>query len=311
MNRKSNPLVSIALCTYNGERFLQQQLDSLVNQSYDNLEIIAVDDKSTDNTLAILKMYETKYKFLKIHQNETNIGFRLNFETALLKCSGEFLALCDQDDIWDLDKIKVQVENINENTLVYHDSALIDSNGLKLNKNISDVINMYSGNKHHYFLFENCISGHTCLFSRSLLKDLLPLPETVYHDRWLGFIATLRGNVLYLDQTLVDYRQHSSSTTDILRLKNSNRNTEFFKRHRLVSEIGVFRNPAPQDIFISKLHRLLKDSLAQYLCPELFLFVYRNRSILMYFKKKSALSIFNHSLKFLWGIKMKKVFHLT
>src|SRR5215468_9284257 len=98
MNVAGRPLVSIALCTYNGEKFLQKQLDSLLEQTYPNIEIIAVDDASTDNTWRILmnsaKRYSNK---LKLYKNEKNLGYSLNFERAIKLCRGDFIALSDQD----------------------------------------------------------------------------------------------------------------------------------------------------------------------------------------------------------------------
>ena len=140
MNHK--PLVSIALCTYNGEAYLREQLDSIANQSYSPLELIAVDDSSSDNTLEILKEYAAIYPFIKIFVNPENLGYIRNFEKALQLCSGDFIALSDQDDIWDHKKIEKQVNSIGNNLLVYHDSEFVDQNGNSLNRKMSDIMNL-------------------------------------------------------------------------------------------------------------------------------------------------------------------------
>jgi len=98
-------LASIAMCTYNGEKYLREQLDSLVAQDYPNLEIVIVDDCSTDSTPQLLEEYAGQHPNFTIHQNEQNMGFRRNFEKALKLCSGEIISLCDQDDIWFPNKI--------------------------------------------------------------------------------------------------------------------------------------------------------------------------------------------------------------
>jgi glycosyltransferase involved in cell wall biosynthesis len=299
------PLVSIALCTYNGERFLKQQLDSLVSQSYPNLEIIAVDDRSTDLTLSILNEYKTRYHFLKVFQNERNLGFRENFEKALSYTTGDFIALCDQDDIWHVDKVKIQVENIGDNILFYHDSAFIDEHGHSLGKNLSDVMYLYRGNQCHHFLLENCLSGHTCFFKRSLLQHILPLPPHLYHDKWIGFVATSLGNIDYSAEALVNYRQHTSSTTDILRNKKTGKKNGLLKIKDLNAEIKILKDHLPGDSFIGQFYFLLMKRMDQYISFKLFLFVYRNRNILYYFKRSSALSKFSYSLKFLWGYRLK------
>src|SRR4051812_38033424 len=100
------PLISIALCTYNGERFVESQLLSLIKQTYLNLEIIIVDDCSTDNTLNIIAGYAAKDNRIKYWKNDLNLGFNQNFQKALSLTSGEFIAISDQDDIWHETKIE-------------------------------------------------------------------------------------------------------------------------------------------------------------------------------------------------------------
>ena len=101
MHPTEQPLVSIAICTYNGERFLKKQIDSLLNQGYSNIEIIAVDDRSTDRTWDMLQEYAQKDKRVQTYQNEKNLGYARNFEKAITLCKGDFIALADQDDIWE------------------------------------------------------------------------------------------------------------------------------------------------------------------------------------------------------------------
>src|SRR5277367_1671319 len=117
---KQPPLVSIALCTYNGAKYLAQQLDTLVDQTYLHIEIIVVDDCSTDETFVILKVYASKYPQFKLYQNKKNLGFTANFERAVTLCNGELIALCDQDDLWHAEKIELQVNAIADNVFIYH-----------------------------------------------------------------------------------------------------------------------------------------------------------------------------------------------
>ena len=92
-------MISIAMATYNGELFIREQLDSILTQTLSDWELIVCDDGSTDNTLSILQEYANNDSRIKIYQNETNLGFKRNFEKAIGLCSGEYIALCDQDDI--------------------------------------------------------------------------------------------------------------------------------------------------------------------------------------------------------------------
>ena len=212
-------LVSIAVCTYNGERFLREQLDSLVRQTYSNKEIIVVDDCSTDNTIEILKEYAAKYPFLSYSRNEQNLGYVKNFEKVVGMCNGEYIALSDQDDIWDLNKIQLQVSQIGDHALIYHDSICVDEKGNSLHKKLSDICRLYEGHLPHPFLFFNCVSGHSILFHKRILSDIIPFDVQYFHDRWIAFIASERGGIKLLPNALVKYRQHSSSSTDLLEIK--------------------------------------------------------------------------------------------
>src|ERR1700739_3468336 len=113
-------LVSIALCTYNGEAYIKEQLDSLIDQTYPNCEIIIVDDCSKDGTVGVLKQYADKYPQIKLHINSENLGYTKNFEKAIRLCNGEYIALCDQDDTWDKNKISILIDQIGNNILIYH-----------------------------------------------------------------------------------------------------------------------------------------------------------------------------------------------
>jgi glycosyltransferase involved in cell wall biosynthesis len=181
------PLISIALCTYNGERFLKQQLDSLIQQTYKNIEIVIVDDCSSDQTYDILQAYAEQYPIFHLHKNETQLGYNRNFEKALKLCAGELIAICDQDDIWRPDKIEIQQEAIKDNLLVYCDSILIDGNGESMNYKITDKLNFHRGSSPEAFLFFNCVSGHTILLKRKLLCHIFPFPANHSYDQWLGF----------------------------------------------------------------------------------------------------------------------------
>src|SRR4051812_37947903 len=122
------PLVSIIMCTYNGERFLEEQINSVVNQTYSRLEIIIADDNSTDNTRSVLRKYEG-ISNVKIFYNGQNLGFIKNFEQTVTKASGDYLAFCDQDDNWLPNKIERLTAAIANHSLIYSNSLLIDEQG--------------------------------------------------------------------------------------------------------------------------------------------------------------------------------------
>jgi glycosyltransferase involved in cell wall biosynthesis len=313
MDKNQNlPLVSIALCTYNGEKFLKEQLDSLVNQTYPNLEILVFDDCSIDGTMALLEEYASSYPFFNITRNEKNLGYVKNFEKAVKSCNGEYIALCDQDDIWDLNKIHLQVNAINGHMLVYHDSELIADNGESFNKNMSDIINLYHGDCPETFLIFNCVSGHSCLIDKNLLQYSLPFKRGYYHDHWLAYVAANVGSIGFVDKPLVKYRQHPNSNTDILR-KKSKKNKGYHENRdvrKLESELKWLKfcaqyphNKNPQ--FVNKFARLFEERMDAFISLNYALFLYKHKDKVLYIQKKSVASKNTFIYKQIWGLRAK------
>ena len=310
----SKALVSIALCTYNGEAYLREQLESIVNQSYRPIELIVVDDCSTDDTLKILEEYADKYPFLKFFINPTNLGYIKNFEKALQLCGGEFIALSDQDDIWDLEKIEKQVNNIGNNLLIYHDSEFVDENDQSLNRKMSDIMNLYSGNQPEAFLFFNCISGHSVLMKKELRDELLPFPDAYFHDWWMGYVATNLGSIDFIKESLVKYRQHQKADTNILKRKRDNKNKhtlnsiEVYERkiRWIKACLDYPKNKNPE--FVQEFYTKLENNRTGFVSLSLAKLIYENRRILFAINKKSIFSKLNFSLKEIWGGKLKGIF---
>jgi len=210
-----NSLVSIAMCTYNGERFIQEQIDSILEQSHSNFELIITDDCSSDKTIEIIKNYQENDMRIKLYQNEVNLGFVKNFEKAISLCTGEYIALADQDDIWKKDKLEIFIENIGENVLIYSDALLIDEHSKSLGESlIRPAKELVSGSNNRAFLLENCVSGNTLMFKKTLLAYILPIPEDVsFHDIWIAFVASTYGSIQFTDEAMTYYRRYSEQVT--------------------------------------------------------------------------------------------------
>jgi glycosyltransferase involved in cell wall biosynthesis len=214
-------LVSIAMTTYNGERFLRKQLDSIYNQSYKNIEVVVCDDRSTDNTIQILEEYRNKYG-THVYVNESNVGFLRNFEKALTLCQGKYIALADQDDIWLPNKIERLVNNIGGFTLIFSDAQYIDENDSVFSPSIMKFIGApnLTGKPFRILTFGSYITGCTILFKRELLSIALPIPEgECYHDWWLSMIACKQNGIFYINEPLVNYRRHEANTLGGLQIK--------------------------------------------------------------------------------------------
>lgn len=213
-------LISIILPTYNGEQFLKKQLESIFLQTCQDFELIVADDASTDATLEILKSYSDRDNFY-FYVNHNNQGFISNFCSAMKKAKGQYIVPCDQDDIWLPDKLDALLAEVDDHLLVYSNSELIDENDNLLGKDLLQLlkINCISGNNFRAFYYSNCVTAHTMLFRRELLAYVDTLPETVYHDHWLAFIASRLGTIHYVDKKLVRYRRHGSSVTTTVKKK--------------------------------------------------------------------------------------------
>jgi glycosyltransferase involved in cell wall biosynthesis len=213
MSGADRPLVSIALCTYNGERFLRKQLDSLLAQTHRPLEIVVTDDGSTDATWAILQQYAATSELLRIERNPHNLGYARNFEKALGLCRGQFIALCDQDDIWLPEKIERHLAALGDAALTYSTPGYIDADDQPLPARPFKVRRL-SGRCPLALLFHTCVTGHLSLFRREVLAHALPFPPGCgAHDHWIPFVAAAMNGIHASDEVLSLYRVHDANVS--------------------------------------------------------------------------------------------------
>ncbi|WP_439555660.1 glycosyltransferase family 2 protein [Dyadobacter sp.] len=311
---KNTPLISVALCTYNGQRFLKEQLESLVSQSYTNLEIVVVDDCSTDLTYDILLSYAAAYPFIRIHSNESRLGYNKNFEKALKLCAGELIAICDQDDVWSKEKLKVQLQAIRDHVLVYCDSDLIDSSGKAMDRKMSGKFNFYKGSKPESFLFMNCVSGHTILMRRSLLNYALPFPSEFHYDQWLAYVACCAGSIEFVCESLVQYRIHDHNCTNLLASPTRCAGSRIIKdKTQMESDwletCSLIESPSQS--FVKSLHlKSLRRNNSFFNLPYAYT-IWKNRSSLLYILKKSSTSKLFFIIKKSWGLKARRLIRAT
>lgn len=204
-------LVSVALSAYNGERFLREQIDSILAQDGVDLELVCVDDGSSDGTMAILDEYAARDPRVRWSPNPENLGPTRSFERAMSLCRGEFLLPCDQDDYCEPTKLRRLLDALGDTDLVYCDSAYMDESGQDLGTRVSDDAHMLQGTRPIEFLFGNSVSGHASLLRRSLFDIARPFPEGAYHDWWLALCAAGRAGVRYLPEPLVRFRRHGAA----------------------------------------------------------------------------------------------------
>jgi len=210
-------MISIVLATYNGEKYIKEQLESIINQSFKDFEILILDDKSEDNTLEIIKDYENKYNFIRVIQNKKRVGVIKNFEKGISLTNGDFIALSDQDDIWEKDKLLVQYNAIKK----YKIPAMVHSDLSIINEKGEKICNSFFKKKGYFFpkkksvdilISRSGVMGNTIMFNKQLKSLILPFyKEIPMHDYYIGVIAELYGKRITLNQKLVRYRIHSSN----------------------------------------------------------------------------------------------------
>jgi glycosyltransferase involved in cell wall biosynthesis len=208
------PRVSVALCVHDGERWLREQLDSVLAQEGVELEVVALDDGSNDGSLALLREYAARDGRVRVEANETNLGHLRSFEKCMGLCTGDFIAPCDQDDVWAPTKLATLVAAIGDADLAYCDSAYIDEAGASLGKRVSqDLGPMLAGNDALRFVFRNTVSGHALLVRREAFESALPFPTLLFHDWWLALRAAAGNGVVYVDEPLVQFRRHAAASS--------------------------------------------------------------------------------------------------
>jgi glycosyltransferase involved in cell wall biosynthesis len=213
--------VSVAMATYNGARYLRQQLDSLAAQSHAPSELVITDDSSTDNTLEIVRDFAVKVPFpVFIHQNESRLGYRANFLRATTLCKSDLIAFSDQDDIWDPRKIEICLPLFaNPDVLLaYHNALTITADGHTI-RSLDDWVLPQLINPPMSVAPWPFVKGFTQIFRRSV--PFVPplwttsldwnLREPMAHDQWFFFLSSVLGSIAYVKEPLAYYRQHDSN----------------------------------------------------------------------------------------------------
>lgn len=225
MRENENPKVEILMATYNGELYIREQIESIINQSYNNWVLKIKDDKSSDGTVEILQEYARAYpEKIQVYISEVPTGSaKENFFDLLRLSQGSYIMCCDQDDIWNNDKIEISLkrlieleENENSIVLVHTDLIVVDQEGCE----IADSFEKYSKlnclrNKINMLLVENVVTGCTMMFNRNLLNKALLVSDISgikMHDYWLALVATVFGKIDYIDIATMNYRQHQNNS---------------------------------------------------------------------------------------------------
>ena len=220
----SDVRVSVVVCTYNGEKYLREQLQSILDQTRPPDEIIISDDGSNDSTLEIIEEFASSSggpqpPVWRVETRRTPLGVSGNFASALAKARGEFIALADQDDVWEPERLEKGLAHFHDGVLLVHsDATLIDASGRATGTLMSalrltsrEKQNLLSGRALDALLRRNVVTGATTMIRSSLLEQALPIPEGWVHDEWLALVAAAQGGVVFQEGPLIRYRQHGNN----------------------------------------------------------------------------------------------------
>jgi len=219
--------ISVALCTHNGAAYLSAQLESIIRQSVPPQEIVISDDASHDGTRAIVTSFRDECArshpsiAVKFIENEQPLGVTQNFQQAVLTCTGDYIALSDQDDVWLPDRLAVSRAAMESRglSLVGGDARLINAEGRDTGETLfgslgispRELKEMHSGRGFDALLRRNLVTGATAMVSRRTVELAVPFPHPWVHDEWLAIIAAATGTIDLIERQLIGYRQHGGN----------------------------------------------------------------------------------------------------
>ena len=266
-----NPKVDILLATYNGEKYIKEQVESILNQTYENIQIIISDDCSTDNTRQVLKEYENNEK-IKVFYQEKNLGYVKNFEFLLKQVKSNLYMLSDQDDVWKKEKVEKSVEKIESEKLdlVFGDLEVVDENLNTLYKSYNRYMHLihkikkYQKDYRLQYLY-NCMTGCTIISRKNWIDKVLPFPtdsKYMIHDYWLGLVIALNGKVGYIEEPYILYRQHGKNQVGSKKASKTASKLEEVRNISINTRIGTFETYVMhEEIFDEKLRKQNKKAL--------------------------------------------------
>ena len=250
--------LAILLGTYNGGRFLREQLDSLFAQTMKDFQLYIRDDGSTDDTMLIVKEYQQLHpNIVKVEDEGKNLGAKGNFERLLALTDADYYMFCDQDDVWLPDKIEVSFAKMKQMEQRYGDIPLLVHTDLEVVDEDLNVINAsfwkYSrvlpqvvDENIHYLGIANSVTGCTIIMNKMAKQVAIPFPEQIYmHDAWIALCVMKYGKMGYINMPTIKYRQHSSNVLGAIEyrfsIKEKLKNIKTIYRNYLL----VYRNGHP------------------------------------------------------------------
>lgn len=242
--------IDILMATYNGEKYIKEQIDSILNQTYSNFRLLICDDNSTDSTYSILQEYEKKDSRIVVLKNEENLGYIRNFENLLKNVNSKYFMFSDQDDVWNQDKIELSYKFLkeSESDLVFTDLEIVDESLNMISSSYNRKMGCFRkiikcSNSYEMIYLYNVITGCTILSKSKYIEKILPLPQNkdLIHDHFMPLIILLNGGkISYLDIPTIKYRQHSANQVGTSRYTAKLNSFKEVRNHLIDVKISIF-----------------------------------------------------------------------
>jgi len=247
--------VSVVMCTYNGAKYLKEQLESIIRQTYPIYELIVQDDRSTDNTVEILNEYSKKYPhIIRIYINQQTLGVNENFYSAITRATGDYIAISDQDDIWELNKIEKQIETIGDNWLCGHFSKPFTDENIPFH---------FDERKPNYtierLVYATSFPGHTLLIKKDILSLISEENRKLYaYDSLLNLIAGAYGKITFCEQILIRHRRHLSAITYTVPVSYERNIANYFKTIKRTF-VNYWALRSKMQAYFTRMYKFLKS----------------------------------------------------
>ncbi len=242
-------MYDVIMATYNGEKYVVEQLDSIINQTINPCTIIIRDDCSTDNTVSIIKDYIKNYTGnvnFEILNSTQNLGYIKNFEALAKAAHSEFVFFCDQDDVWMTNKAETLLKRTKAKpgvNLLFSDAKLVDDK-------LQDIGLLWANIKFEptqeitlpRLFKQSIVTGATMVCKKDFLQSLIPFPEDLPHDLWLSACSIYEGSIDFCNDTLVKYRQHSNNQIGVKRSHLIKKIITPFERDKIKYRISHYKN---------------------------------------------------------------------
>ena len=247
-----NKKIDILMATYNGEKYLSEQIDSILSQTYSNFNLYIADDASSDNTVNILMEYEKKDARIKVFFNKKNIGSTNTFKFLLTKVKSEYYMLCDQDDIWNNNKIELSYAKIVEKNadLIFTDLEVVDENSNimfssfnRLKGYIKKIKRTENSDKNLLMVYlYNVVTGCTIISKKIYIKKILEFEgnKDIIHDHFIALIVAAKGKICYMDTPTIKYRQHINNQIGVKKYTDKFKSFDDVRYHLINVKISIF-----------------------------------------------------------------------